>query len=513
MKLCWAVLLILGCALHVSAQHVVVKPYVQPDFSPGSLEKDQKILIWFTDQTPGDFTVEFNSAGEKRTAIKPERQPLYFAPAKPAKLRLSNREKPQPPPKLEISIDTNVVEEAVPFIPEKDQFYFKYTAVLTNLPLDAQIEYRVKLGETIVRESSFHTRATPGQSIRFVMVGDLANGKESQNAIAWQIAQQHPQFLVGLGDIVYSAGRMSQYMSYFWPTYNQPKSEGPATGAALMASVPFHIVLGNHDTEEGKWPDYPDALGAYFVFYPAGDGPGIGTWNTPLGKNNVAAAAFRRAVGKAYPNLACYSFENGPAHFLVLDSGTYSDMKNPALLRWIAMDLQNAKTRWKFVCFHVPAFQTTKEHYLEQKMRRLEPIFEKWGVDVVFSGHVHNYQRSKPLRFRPNLAYYPRAKNRVDGFFEVDEQFDGIKKTQPKGVIHIVSGGGGATLYKMNYAAMAETLTAEAPGNWVPYTAKFFSDSHSFTLVELEPNQLQLRQLNENGWELDRMLITKPANR
>jgi hypothetical protein len=101
----------------------------------------------------------------------------------------------------------------------------------------------------------------------------------------------------------------------------------------------------------------------------------------------------------------------------------------------------------------------------------------------------------------------------VDGFFEVDEQFDGIKKTQPKGVIHIVSGGGGATLYKMNYAAMAETLTAEAPGNWVPYTAKFFSDSHSFTLVELEPNQLQLRQLNENGWELDRMLITKPANR
>ena len=277
-----------------------------------------------------------------------------------------------------------------------------------------------------------------------------------------------------------------------------------------MASVPFYATLGNHDVEEGKWPDYPDALAAYFVFYPAGDGPGPGPWNTPLGKNPNGAAAFRRAVGKPYPGLANYSFDNGPGHFLILDSASYAHLTNVAFLSWIQADLKNAKTPWKFVCFHCPAFHNSREHYAEQKMRRLEPIFERLGVDVVFSGHVHNYQRSKPLRFRPNSNFYFRTKDRVDGFFTLDEAFDGISQTHPNGIIHIVTGGGGATLYSRNFESTSEYLRDKYPGNWASFTAKYYAAENSFTLIELAPRHLLLRQINSKGEEVDRMLVNKP---
>jgi predicted phosphodiesterase len=342
------------------------------------------------------------------------------------------------------------------------------------------------------------------------MVGDLANGKESQNEIAFQMQQVHPEFVVALGDIVYSAGRMSQYMNHFWPTYNQPTIDSPKTGAAIMASVPFHIVLGNHDVEQAKWPDYPDALAAYFVFYPAGEGPGVGPWNTPLGRNAAGAAAFKRAVGKPFPGLANYSFDYGPGHFLVIDTASYVHLTNVALLSWIQNDLKNAKTPWKFVCFHSPAFHNSREHYTEQKMRRLEPIFERNGVDVVFAGHVHNYQRSKPLRFRPNLNFYLRTKERVDGAYTLDEVFDGASQTHPNGVIHIVTGGGGATLYSKNFESTTDYLRDKYPGNWAAFTAKYYAADHSFTSIELAPRHLLLRQINGKGEEVDRMLVNKP---
>jgi predicted phosphodiesterase len=489
-------------------QQVVVKPYIQPSYSKASPEKDERLVIWFTDQTLGEFEVEYGVKGEALKSIKPQRQPLYFAPA-PAGAKLAKVEKKLAAEAGDLT-ETDAVDEPVPLIPERDQYYFKYVASLEKLPLDSEIYYCVKLRNKVVREATFSSRASPEKSIRFVLVGDLANGKESQNEIAHQISVAQPQFLVTLGDIVYSAGRMGQYMNHFWPTYNQPVEDGPRTGAPLMASIPFYAVLGNHDVEEASWPEYPDALAAYFIFNPGGEGPGLGPWNTPLGKNPAGASAFRRAVGRAYPGIANYSFDYGPVHFLALDSNSYVALTQVPLLRWIQTDLQNSKARWKIVCFHAPAFHSSKEHYFDQKFRRLEPIFERTGVDLVFSGHVHNYQRSKPLRFAPNLNQYLRTKNRVDGLFQLDEAFDGNANTRPNGVIHIVSGGGGASLYSPSFEKTAEYLRERYPGNWSPFTAKYYATDHSFTLLEAAPKHLLLRQINGKGDEVDRMLITKP---
>jgi acid phosphatase type 7 len=70
-------------------------------------------------------------------------------------------------------------------------------------------------------------------------------------------------------------------------------------------------------------------------------------------------------------------------------------------------------------------------------------------VDVVFNGHVHNYQRSVPLKFdiaeteKPGkIAWKDLAGKEVAGKFSLDTNFDGITRTRPKGIIYIVSGAG-----------------------------------------------------------------------
>lgn len=464
------------CAFSLHAQTIVVQPYVQPGNGSTLAGADVKAIIWLTDQKPGEFRVEYEPVGGTARTAATERVALDF---------------PLPRAKLAPA--------------DEEQHYFKYIATLTDLPFDTEVTYRVKLGERVVRASSFPTRATPANAIRFVMVGDLAMGKAPQNAIAWQISRAKPQFLVALGDIVYSSGRVWQYMERFWPTYNQPRTAGPTTGAPLMASVPFYAVLGNHDADAAKLPDPPDAYGAYHFFHPPLNGPGTGPWNTPLGKDAVAAAAFRRAVGNNYPALGFYSFDCGSAHFLVLDNNGYVGFDNPKLHKWIETDLRSTNARWKFVCCHAPAFHSSVEHYTEQKTRLLQPLFEKGGVDVVFAGHVHNYQRTRPLRFLPRPAG-----RMVNGTFAVDSVFDGAKNTQPNGVIHITAGGGGATLYRGDLKKNAAMLQNSYPGNWAPYTAKFVSDRHSFTVVDLAPDRLELRAIDEQGRELDRIVVTKP---
>ena len=88
-------------------------------------------------------------------------------------------------------------------------------------------------------------------------------------------------------------------------------------------------------------------------------------------------------------------------------------------------------------------------------MRLLAPTFEAGKVDVVFSGHVHNYQRSYPLRFVPDknstlLVSNDRKTLRgrvVNGRWTLDKTFDGRSDTTPEGVIYVVTGAGGQHLY------------------------------------------------------------------
>ena len=144
-------------------------------------------------------------------------------------------------------------------------------------------------------------------------------------------------------------------------------------------------------------------------------------------------------------------------------------------------------------------------------MRILSPIFEAGKVDLVFNGHVHNYQRTYPMTFVPAEENGARptkgpdgklSKARhVDGKWTLDKKFDGKSDTTPEGVIYVVSGAGGQHLYNPEQQ--------DDPASWQDFTLKHISKDHTFTVVEIDGPTLTLRQLTAEGYEVDSFVITK----
>lgn len=130
-------LFFLGSA-SLQAETVLVQPYVQPGDGSSLERTDVKMIVWLTDQTPAEFTVEFNVKGKPVRNAKVERVALDFE----ISMRLPRKE---------------------PAILEREQHYFKYCATLTDLPFDAEVEYCVKMSDALIRKSVFHTRATAGK--------------------------------------------------------------------------------------------------------------------------------------------------------------------------------------------------------------------------------------------------------------------------------------------------------------------------------------------------------------
>jgi hypothetical protein len=89
----------------------------------------------------------------------------------------------------------------------------------------------------------------------------------------------------------------------------------------------------------------------------------------------------------------------------------------------------------------------------------------------------------------------------VTGKWTLDKNFDGKTNTAPNGVIYIVSGAGGQSLY--NPEQQSE------PDTWQKFTTKFISTVHSFTVVDVNGKNLKLKQVDVNGNEVDAIEINK----
>src|SRR5262249_32250116 len=130
-------------------------------------------------------------------------------------------------------------------------------------------------------------------------------------------------------------------------------------------------------------------------------------------------------------------------------------------------------------------------------------------VDIVFNGHVHNYQRSYPLHFKPDNNGYLMVGGRdktvrgrvINGRWTLDKSFDGQKDTTPDGVIYLVTGAGGQDLYNREQQ--------DDRDSWQGFTHKFVSKIHSLTVADAEGSTLTLRQITADGEEVDRFVITK----
>jgi len=450
----------------------IAKPYLQIGREPSTESLE---LLWHVDDVNADWTVEQRNG--KNAAWKRTEQVAY----------------------------TRIAVKGIP--PHR-----VYHTKLTSLIPGSTFAYQVLKDGKVVFSADGKAPRSASQNYRFVAAGDIGAETPDQKLIALRAFELKPDFVIIPGDIVYENGTISEYRQKFWNIYNAEQAD--TQGAPLMSSVPFITAAGNHDTDNRDLDKYPDDLG-YYMFW---DQP----LNGPLGAEGSAAVpvlkgsdenrkAFLAAAGEAYPRMTNYSFNYGNAHWTVLDGNPYVDWSNKELLDWVKNDLASAKNAtWRFVMFHHPGFSSSHEHFEQQQMRVLSPVLEAGNVDVVFNGHVHNYQRSFPLTFAPYKKSIQLLGGKdgktirgtlVTGSWKLDKAYNGKTITKPKGIIYVVTGAGGQELYNPEQN--------NDPDSWQKFTRKFISNVHSLTVADVKGKTITIRQISAQGKELDAFIITK----
>jgi 3',5'-cyclic AMP phosphodiesterase CpdA len=205
-------------------------------------------------------------------------------------------------------------------------------ASLAQAPSGAKLDVRIPLQD---------------KSVRFAVIGDSGTGERAQYEVAQQMEQYRQatqfDFVLMLGDNIYGGHSPNDFAHKFEQPYKP----------LLDAGVKFYASLGNHDDPNDERLYKPFNMG-----------------------------------GERY-----YAFRKGEVAFFALDSN-YMD---PAQLRWLDQSLQNSQGTWKICFFHHPLYNDGKHHGADIDLRaQLLPLFQKYNVDAVFSGHEHVYERIKP---------------------------------------------------------------------------------------------------------------------
>jgi len=183
-------------------------------------------------------------------------------------------------------------------------------------------------------------------SVRFAVIGDSGTGDQPQYQTAAEMAAAQRQvsfdFVLMLGDNIYGGKSPEDFKRKFEDPY-QP---------LLGAGVKFYASLGNHDqTNERLYKPF-------------------------------------NMDGKRF-----YAFKRGNVEFFALDSN-YMDAEQ---LDWLAKQLGGSRAVWKICYFHHPLYSDARAHGADTDLRKsIEPLFRQYGVNVVFAGHEHVYERLKP---------------------------------------------------------------------------------------------------------------------
>lgn len=349
-----------------------------------------------------------------------------------------------------------------------------------TIPVAENPAYSIELDGRQVWSTEFKPLKPAASKVKLAVFGDCGMATPAQADVAKLVDQQAPDMVLITGDIVYADGKVSQYKTNFWPYYNGE------TGGLMMERIPFVAAAGNHDVHPSKIKE-GDAYAYYQYWLNPGNGPKL----SPTGPSkppmpSELGEGFREATGGRFPSSANFSFDQGPLHITVLDSNTYANWGKGELAEWLKNDLSTTKQPWKIVMFHHPPFHSSNKHKEDKMMRAAAKIFEDAKVDLVLAGHVHNYQRSKPLRLVG------------DEKFELDTQFDGSKVKQAKGPIYLVEGAGGAPLYDINQ----DFITKQ------PFTEVYIG-RYGFGSLEADAKTLSYRHFNVGGEVADKFELAK----
>jgi hypothetical protein len=243
-------------------------------------------------------------------------------------------------------------------------------------------------------------------SVKFLVIGDSGTGDRAQTETAAQMWKAHAifpfEFAIMLGDNLYGSERPQDFVAKFERPFKP----------MLDANIPFYAALGNHDDPNQR-------------FYK----------NFGMG-------------GKRF-----YTFQKGEIRFFVLDSN-YMDKDQQ---KWLDEELSKSDAKWKIAYFHHPIYSSGGRHGSEVDLRTIvEPMFMKYGLNVVFAGHEHFYERLKPQH----------------------------------GINYFTAGGSA----KLRGGDIMQNS---------PLTAKGFDTEQSFMVVEIDVDVLRFQTISRRGKRVD----------
>ena len=374
-----------------------------------------------------------------------------------------------------------IKETEVYTVPDEDYFKCDITG------LDANTEYEYKIGikgstDEINHWSKTYTFKTSPANVTdfsFIAVGDtqgyswdeLKYARAAYNE-AFQ-AVSNPAFIVHTGDVADLGGMRNLWNLYF-------KALGD-----YGTSTPLFATIGNHDTWFTQTTSYPKNDGnLYFDYH----------FNHP---NNGGTAALdsSKLEGLNNQNLiylsqnadeTIYSYNYGDVHFISLNSGSYDNYNDSAMLRaqydWLKADLEaNKDAKWTIIFQHQPVY-----HRLGGTNDRGNGIYndliEEYGVDLVIQGHSHLVTRTYPMK---------------DGRIATKLFSDSIP--EDTGTVYITIGSS-----SLNHDGIIDTSYVEE----MFLTATTAPQQATYTIVDVKDRDLVVTIKQLNGFIVDQFTIT-----
>ncbi len=299
---------------------------------------------------------------------------------------------------------------------------------LSDLAPDTTYHYRCGSPSNWSADLTFRTGLPKGstETFRFIAYGDSRTNYAQAEIVADAVWATDPDFVLHAGDFVTTGEYQSEWDQWF------------AAVDDLVGNRVHMGTLGNHDLRIG--------------------GAGL--------RNYTDQFAFPH-------NEEYYSFNYGNAHFVCVylpeDASQIPDTS--AQYQWLVNDLADADAdpdiAWKFAWWHVPPYAASASHWAHNTtvINQIFPLFEQYGVQVVFQGHCHDYERTYMLK-----------QDQV-------EQYGPLFADPQGGVISVITGGAGAPL-------------ANAGSEW--WTA-YSEQCYHFCRVTVEDTWLTLEAVYDDG--------------
>jgi Calcineurin-like phosphoesterase len=246
-------------------------------------------------------------------------------------------------------------------------------------------------------------------NFNFAAVGDFGCSENTQSTVG-NIQRHEPELVLAVGDMSYHS-TADCWFDVMMPLKGK-----------------FMITLGHHDVEDGqaKMNQYLKSFGLEKPFY---------------------------------------SYDYNNVHFLIMSANSVF-YKGSEQYNFVLQDLKKASEKedvnWIIVSTYGPLYTSPSKHPAYIALRDIyHPIFEKYGVDLVLSGHNHNYQRTYPITFNPDNSSKPVVTNAVTTGYN----------SQRDGIVFAIVGTGGVNFYSFDGQA--------------PFVGKQFADKFGYLNIDI----------------------------